>query len=493
MKFYSVDEDDEWWGKDCFSNTILVHLSNSSDAYENQEEGIWANYQFNINEILDECLSTELDRVVGVSLQGHHYLIDYIKLTSEEDDQLIEQVIDEFTFSGSPFDNGWENNLPQSPGYALLEDDELGHSCLMISSATILSVSEGADLQEKNFTLSLGGSIQGKVMDKVNGSPVPGIKMVVTEVTAPLEDYEGYYWYPGADWSEAVSDSNGCYTVNGLLPGTYKVEAYDPDNYYETTIYEDIPSGKQNSIILSKDLSTFTITNSTLLLEFMYKDKFAFRIDFEKSDGNTQGVIFQTDDDDVYIWPDEGAEDVSLSIFHIELDTETGYYEEDEDRTSENQWTSFKLDTVAFNIIQGLDLDLNRIKKVYLAETQYRIASIKFIREGEEDQEVEDFNFEDSVENHGWIILNPEITSLRMIEDPLLERRVLESLPAKPVNVEERETTTEINFHLRGGNKITGRVTDAKDDTPLTGIQVITYYHPNHYYGYYYPIGWENG
>ncbi|MFC1879763.1 carboxypeptidase regulatory-like domain-containing protein, partial [Chloroflexota bacterium] len=87
--------------------------------------------------------------------------------------------------------------------------------------ATPLAVNGGSDIiTDINFTLSEGGTITGQVTAAEDGSPIPNISVYVNEYD------EGWYG------TEIRSDSNGYYTVTGLIPGDYRVEAEDNDGLW---------------------------------------------------------------------------------------------------------------------------------------------------------------------------------------------------------------------------------------------------------------------
>ncbi|RPI46881.1 MAG: carboxypeptidase regulatory-like domain-containing protein [Bacteroidetes bacterium] len=61
-----------------------------------------------------------------------------------------------------------------------------------------------------------------------------------------------------------------------------------------------------------------------------------------------------------------------------------------------------------------------------------------------------------------------------MTWDTLIERMTLDCTPAKLITVEEGMITQGIDFRLLSANRVTGRITDAADGTPLAGIHVCT-------------------
>ena len=77
--------------------------------------------------------------------------------------------------------------------------------------AAKVTVSEGADTGGINFTLDVGGSISGKIYEADGVTPVAG-----ADVWAKQK---------GAGGNRTESGTDGSFTIAGLAPGNYKVEA----------------------------------------------------------------------------------------------------------------------------------------------------------------------------------------------------------------------------------------------------------------------------
>jgi hypothetical protein len=95
-------------------------------------------------------------------------------------------------------------------------------------SASLFSVTNGYDTPNINFVLSKGGSISGKIIDKLGN----GISDVEVEVYDTLFNYGSY----------AVTDDSGHYTVTGLNTGKYYVRTYSPyyiDQWYDGSANPD--------------------------------------------------------------------------------------------------------------------------------------------------------------------------------------------------------------------------------------------------------------
>jgi len=94
------------------------------------------------------------------------------------------------------------------------------------AAATPVPVTDGATTSGIDFVLGVGGRITGRVTDNA-GNPIEG-----ASVTASLA---GAWWGFGT----ATTDADGNYTIDGLYPGDYRVEAQADGfvrEYYRDTI-----------------------------------------------------------------------------------------------------------------------------------------------------------------------------------------------------------------------------------------------------------------
>ncbi len=101
------------------------------------------------------------------------------------------------------------------------------------SEATRVSVSSGADVPSIDFSLGSGGSISGRITQSDGTTPIG-------DVFVHASDYD-----TGAYASGATSAADGTYTIQGLLPGDYRIETWVPEElsfaqefYQETTDYQ---------------------------------------------------------------------------------------------------------------------------------------------------------------------------------------------------------------------------------------------------------------
>jgi len=100
--------------------------------------------------------------------------------------------------------------------------------------ATVVSVTDGQNTGNINFTLDTGGSISGVVRDK-DGNPIAGADVYVN----PQDHNEPWWWAIGQEsygYYRDVTGSDGAYFVRNLGTGSYVVRAsvagYD-DKYYD--------------------------------------------------------------------------------------------------------------------------------------------------------------------------------------------------------------------------------------------------------------------
>ena len=121
---------------------------------------------------------------------------------------------------------------PSRSGYDLV--DEYYDDVLNYSEATTFTITKGTYISGKNFELEQGGSISGYIY-KADGSSV--IDDVLISVHAhgvgDRTSSTGIY----------ASQSDGSYTISGLAPGNYRVEANNNEELgYVTKFYYDKPS-----------------------------------------------------------------------------------------------------------------------------------------------------------------------------------------------------------------------------------------------------------
>jgi len=102
--------------------------------------------------------------------------------------------------------------------------------CLsLLASATPIAVTLGATTAGRDFALSPGGTIRGRVVDAVSSTPLQGILVGVVARTA------GGVVFVYDD----ATDVTGQYEIRGLPAGTYY--AFTASSLYPNEIYDDIP------------------------------------------------------------------------------------------------------------------------------------------------------------------------------------------------------------------------------------------------------------
>ncbi|MFX1495290.1 MAG: hypothetical protein ACFFBZ_13480, partial [Promethearchaeota archaeon] len=466
-------------------DTILVPLSDESYA-----KGLWTRFRYDLNGILEEQLSAQLDRVLGIEIKGGLYCIDDIRLTEEGRE---DQVIDAFDYADSPLNHGWVSDSP--PWFASIQARDLGRACLLVTSVSPVHVEEGADIDGIDFSLRLAGGISGTVVDAKEGLPLSGVQLHAFANHMGLR-YTTYYTLPYGYASgimlgsnEILSDAEGSYTITGLLPGQYRVQALNIDNMlyssYSSLLYQDISMryvpvsaggvivteyASDNLTSLAKDLTPLNITHPKLHVDLIFHEMFAFRIKAEATDGSVVELNFHTASSASDDWYKDGGEDPAIPAFSVSLKRETVY---NGHSLKEDRWESWEasLDDI---LSAEFSRTLKRVKEIRMIGNSYRIASIRFLKEGEADQPADALDYSDSPLNHGWVTGKPETTTPLMTWDTLIDRMALDCTPAKLITVEEGTITQGIDFQLLSANRVTGRITDAADGAPLSGIRVFT-------------------
>jgi hypothetical protein len=476
------------------SDTILVPLPGNSSNIS-----VWSKTRFDLNEILAEYLLDQLQQVTGIWLRGRFLCIDYIKLTQEG---YADQVIDDFIYEDSPLNHGWITD--GTVGFTSVYDSSLGHSYLLLSASTPLSINEGTTKRDIDFSLRPFNKISGLVTDTAEGASIPGIQI---SAIAPGTS-QGYSFYNYN--APALSCSNGVYILQWLFPGKYRVKACDPEGYFMPALYKDIAvtSQPEHSVyystscsagfncsgddlaILIRDLTSLAIENPILTIDMMYEGRFDSSLQIETTDGSSLELRFQTGDAGPDGWAKEWDEEAHTGALLIDITQESIY---NDNQISGNAWYSWKvsLDEI---VALGFSKIIQDINQIAIEGNFFKVASIRFLQEEEPEQLVDAFDYSDSPENHGWVIGRPATTHPVIVWDPLIDEWVLECSSAELVTVEEGLTTQGIDFHLQRGNRVTGKVTDAAEGTPLTGIRVYAGIENIHdlpeedYYSvYYYP------
>jgi len=133
--------------------------------------------------------------------------------------------------------------------------------------ATPINISGGNDIVSNiNFTLDVGGIITGRVMAEVGGAPLENVQVGASEY-----DEENY-------WSNSWTDSDGYYTIGGLVDGDYRVRIDNTDG----GIPEGFAGEFYNNTYQYDEADRITISGGNSVVD----------IDFELSPGGTiTGVI----------------------------------------------------------------------------------------------------------------------------------------------------------------------------------------------------------
>ena len=99
----------------------------------------------------------------------------------------------------------------------------------LVANATPIPVTLGATTPGRDFALSTGGTIRGRVVDAVSSAPLQWVRVVLVARTAT-----GVVLV-----NDSPTDATGQFEIRGLPPGTYY--AFTDSSSYPNEIYDDIP------------------------------------------------------------------------------------------------------------------------------------------------------------------------------------------------------------------------------------------------------------
>jgi hypothetical protein len=103
---------------------------------------------------------------------------------------------------------------------------ECYQSDLLCQNPTPVEVTLGEDTSNIDFTMEMGGTISGAVLESDGVTPVAGVFMYATGIN--VQHGNG-----------AVTASDGSYMIPGLAPGNYRVEVYIVDQMFLNECYQD--------------------------------------------------------------------------------------------------------------------------------------------------------------------------------------------------------------------------------------------------------------
>ena len=132
---------------------------------------------------------------------------------------------------------------------------------------TILSITNANTINNIDFLVNVGASISGSVLDASTLNPLNEFALIA--VYDELNTNVGYIIQYGTNWDPAY---DGSYTVGGLLPGAYYVQAGDVgQEFYLRELYSNRPCFPNNCIRGSGDPvvigSQENVTDINFLLE----------------------------------------------------------------------------------------------------------------------------------------------------------------------------------------------------------------------------------
>jgi hypothetical protein len=114
-------------------------------------------------------------------------------------------------------------------------------------SASYFSVSDGYDTPGIDFVLSKGGTISGRIVDKL-GNGIPDVQ---------VEAYDSLYSYGGF----SRTDYSGYYSISGLISTNYYVATYSPDyinQWYDGATEYD--KAKKVKVVINQNTSDINFT-----------------------------------------------------------------------------------------------------------------------------------------------------------------------------------------------------------------------------------------
>ena len=137
------------------------------------------------------------------------------------------------------------------------------------SDALLISVTDSQQVENIDFSLKMGGSISGTVIDS-EGNPVFESAVYVMMAFQDSIFNENGDLKPGGyyDYAKAVTDENGYYIISGLVPGEYIVRAAIWDRYgYEEKWYDDVLTWEEATPVSVQEEQNVTGIDFTMSLK----------------------------------------------------------------------------------------------------------------------------------------------------------------------------------------------------------------------------------
>jgi len=123
-----------------------------------------------------------------------------------------------------------------------------------VDQGTTIQVEGEENVGNINASLALAATISGTVTG-------PGGVSLLSEIWVTAYGWNGTWLY----MAETATDSSGNYTIQGLFPGTYRIEFRDWNNgYYSTEVYNDQPNLDLGTNLVVAAGSTTTGINASL-------------------------------------------------------------------------------------------------------------------------------------------------------------------------------------------------------------------------------------
>ncbi len=482
-----------------FDDIIQIPITGQKDS--EFMPGTWQNYRINFNSIM----SSQINSLQKITIKGDDYCLGYIDLMAADGYYVEDIRIEEFDYN-SPINHGWVNYGEATSQIDTIIDPQTGSRVLRVLPYGLVTLSMGQTIENKNFPLAKASCFCGKVMDDTN-NPIPGIEITAHAQGRNLSYYAiseesvgGYYYgdYGGGNYgrpntSKAITDNQGEYCLKGLYPGEYYLLAKDGRNYYNGCFYKNIPTKStyqryystprptvfnlpnQSYTSLYQDISDRAFDNPTCSFQSICNKGMEVYVETETDIGSSVTFILSRDfnilDQSITLDPN----------IYIIVPIDYGYsygYSGSYGYTSGSKWVKAEknLNSYLNSHTHQVGSSVQLIKGVRISGNDYRVDFIKFTENGQPDQVVDEFNYAEANDlptDHGWINELPETTSMAMIKDETLEKKVLAVTAFAPLEVGRSEVKNGVDFHLTAGVRIEGAIIESETGTPIAGIYII--------------------
>ncbi|MGA1791320.1 MAG: carboxypeptidase regulatory-like domain-containing protein [bacterium] len=362
--------------------------------------------------------------------------------------------------------------------YQVVACDKRGRYCC--STYQVIRTEAGQDVTDIDFSLKMGGTISGTVIDESTGLPIADIQVKAVDMNYNIFDpfpmYESVVQTVSSPLelnfiNSDSTDQTGKFTITGLLPGTYRVIATDsqniylpglPEDIYLPEYFDNIPMENQDGVFYTELSRELDITDPPdPVLEFKVRGDSEFRLilDIGEDTGGSISIVFQSggNNKNQILNPYLGVDGSIIVPFSTYIKDWEVHDEE--------------LNDLLEKFKPGVAV--NSIDKITLKGNSYWIDYIKLTGLNASEF-MEAFDYQDLPTNHGWENIHPQSTYLAMVEDLDSEDGVLRVTSGQAVVLtDSMDTITDCDFVLSKAGTISGRVSDSTTGDPLEGIEVI--------------------